>query len=237
MTAPTSSAPPQRHRIVSIMNLIVLLLSLGLIIWISYDTFELIDFLQSSSYMTFQLWVCFFFILDFFVELRYAPDKWGFVRRRIVFLILSVPYLNIINMCNLQLSHDALYFIRFIPLARGALAMSIVMGYLSSNAITSLFMSYLVIMVFVGYFCSLIFYQREFGVNPQVTSYWSSLWWSAMNMTTVGCNIEPVTVAGKITAVILPVVGMVIFPLFTVYLTNYVTTTVNRARKADADRK
>ena len=163
--------------------------------------------------------------------MRYAEDKWRFVRRRIVFLLLSIPYLNIINLMDITLSHDAIYFVRFIPLARGALALSIVISYLSSNAVTSLFMSYLSIMILVGYFCSLIFYQREAGVNPEVNSYWTALWWSAMNMSTVGCNISPVTVSGKIVAVILPVSGMVIFPLFTVYLTDYVTRSVKKSKE------
>ena len=44
-----------------------------------------------------------------------------------------------------------------------------------------------------------------------------------MNMSTVGCDISPVTVAGKIVAVILPIAGMIVFPLFTVYLTNFLT--------------
>ena len=53
-----------------------------------------------------------------------------------------------------------------------------------------------------------------------------------MNMTTVGCDISPVTIAGKIVAVVLPMFGMIIFPLFTVYLTDYVTRTVRQARRA-----
>ena len=113
--------------------------------------------------------------------------------------------------------------------------MSIVLGYLSSNPVSSLFLSYLSIIVLVTYFCSLIFYQRENGVNPEVGTYWTALWWSAMNMTTVGCNISPVTVAGKIIAVILPMCGMIIFPLFTVYLTDYVTRLVKRGRKKDGE--
>ena len=44
-----------------------------------------------------------------------------------------------------------------------------------------------------------------------------------MNLVTVGSNITPVTVSGKVIGVILPITGMIIFPLFTVYLTNYVT--------------
>ena len=143
------------------------------------------------------------------------------------------PLLNIIGLLDIQMSDTALYFVRFIPLARGALAMSIVIGYLSSNAISSLFLSYIVIMVMVTYFCSLIFFQEEYGINPQVDTYWTALWWAAMNMTTVGCDVSPVTVAGKIVDVVLPVVGMVIFPLFTVYLTDYVTRQVRKGHSRD----
>ena len=95
-------------------------------------------------------------------------------------------------------------------------------------------MSYLSIMILLVYFCSLIFYQREAGVNPDVNSYWTALWWSAMNMSTVGCYINPVTVAGKIVAVVLPISGMIIFPLFTVYLTDYVTRTIKKRSKDDS---
>lgn len=211
------------HDVMRLMNFCVLVLSVLLIVWISVDTFDKVNFLENSSYMQFQLWVCVFFILDFFVGLYYADNRWKFFRHRFVFMLLSIPYLNIIHHMQIQLGPDALYFVRFIPLARGALALSIVIGYVSSNAVSSLFSSYMVIMIFLVYFCSLIFFQREHGVNPDVNTYWTALWWSAMNMSTVGCSIQPVTIAGKIIAVVLPVAGMIIFPLFTVYLTNYVT--------------
>ena len=236
-TTASSQLPKKKHRnyLLGFMNFVVLVLSVLLIVWISIDTFKRVNFLENHAYMTFQFWVCIVSIIDFFVELGYAPDKWKFVRRRFVFLILSIPYLNIINQMDIKLSADALYFVRFIPLARGALALSIVISYLSSNAVTSLFMSYMAIMILVGYFCSLIFYQREAGVNPEVNSYWTALWWSAMNMSTVGCNISPVTVSGKIVAVVLPVAGMIIFPLFTVYLTDFVTRQVKKAKSGDYD--
>lgn len=207
----------------SIMNSVVLILSATLIVWISADTFRNVEFMQSSSYMRFQLWVCVFFIIDFFVELGFAKNKWRYVGHRFVFLLLSIPYLNLLSLTDISLSHEALYFLRFIPLARGALAMAIVIGYLSSNAVTSLMMSYIVIMIMVTYFCSLIFFQCEHGVNHEVHTYWTALWWTAMNITTVGSAIQPVTVAGHIIAVALPICGMIMFPLFTVYLTNYVS--------------
>ncbi|MDE7096755.1 MAG: potassium channel family protein [Muribaculaceae bacterium] len=226
---PAKSALPKSERyITTFMNIVVLVLSAALISWISYDTFKRIDFLSNHSYMTFQYWVCMVFILDFFIGLYYAKSKWSYLKRRFWFLLLSIPVLNIVNSLNITLSPDALYFARFIPLARGALALAIVVSYVSSNAVTSLFASYITIMLFIAYFCSLIFYQREAGVNPDVNSYWTALWWTMMNLSTVGCAISPVTVAGKIVAVILPISGMIIFPLFTVYLTDYVTRTFKK---------
>lgn len=230
---PTAPHHHNKHKywLLNFMNFIVLVLSVLLIVWISVDTFRNIPFLENSAYMTFQFWVCIVFIIDFFVQLWHAENKSKFFIHRISFLLLSIPYLNIIDALDIHLSHDAIYFVRFIPLARGALAISIVMGYLSTNAVTSLFMSYLVLILMITYFCSLIFYQRESGINPGITSYWSALWWSAMNITTVGCNITPMTPAGKIVGVVLPVCGMTIFPLFTVYLTNYVSGMVKAADK------
>ena len=152
MTATASSQIPGKHKpnyLIGFMNMIVLILSVLLIVWISLDTFKKVNFLENHAYMTFQLWVCIIFVLDFFVELRYSHNKWRFVRHRLVFLFLSIPYLNIISLMNIHLTPDALYFVRFIPLARGALALSIVISYLSSNAVTSLFMSYLSIRIFL----------------------------------------------------------------------------------------
>ena len=230
MISALSLPVPSNRWPLKFFNLSVLVLSILLIVWISIDTFKEIDFLQSRSYMTFQLWVCIFFIVDFFVSLLYSENRGRYFRRHLFFLLISIPYLNIIHSYNISLSHDALFFIRFIPLVRAALAMSIVVGYMSTNAVSSLCISYLTIVIFIVYYCSLIFFQRESPVNPQVTSYWTSLWWSACNMVTIGNPINPVTVAGKIVEVVLPICGMVVFPLFTVYITNYVTGIFNKGQ-------
>lgn len=224
-----SAAPTHSHgnsrwgrAVLLTMRTLVLVLSVLLIVYISIDTFNNINLLSNSRYMQFQFWVCIVFILDFFVEMYFAESRWRYFKRRVWFLLLSIPYLNIVTEMQLTLSPDALYFVRFIPLARGALALSIVFGYFSDNAMASFFNSYLVMLVMVVYFCSLIFYQCEHAVNPQVDSYLTALWWSAMNMVTVGCYINPMTATGRILAVVLPTAGIIVFPLFTVYISDYV---------------
>lgn len=72
------------------------------------------------------------------------------------------------------------------------------------------------------YFASLIFFVLEHKVNPMVTDYWSALWWAFMDVTTVGSNIYAVTPTGKILSVVLAALGMMMFPIFTVYVTSLV---------------
>lgn len=205
-----------------VLYILVLGLSLGLIVYISIDTFTGVNFLENKNYMTFQLWVCIVFMIDFFVELFLAEDKLKYVRHRWFFLLLSIPYLNIINLWHVEFSAEALYFIRFIPLARGALALAIVIGYMTDNALSSLLLSYISITLSVIYFGSLIFFELEAPVNNMVPNYGAALWWAFMDATTIGSNIYPVTIVGKILAVILAGMGMMMFPLFTVYITNWV---------------
>lgn len=215
-------SPRDKKRIKTALYIIVLLLSLGLIVYISIDTFSGINFLEDKHYMKFQFWVCIVFMADFFIELFMADDKANYVRHRWFFFLLSIPYLNIINLWHIDFGHETLYFLRFIPLARGALALSIVIGYMTHNKVSSLFLSYTVITLSVIYFSSLIFYELESPVNNMVPNYGASLWWAFMDATTIGSNIYPMTVVGKILGVVLAGMGMMMFPLFTVYITNWV---------------
>lgn len=212
----------------------VLALSFALIIYLSVDALSGVDFLSDSAYMSFQLIVCLFFIADFFIELYMSAHRWRYTCRRILFLLLSIPYLNILIHFPIALSADMVYFARIIPLARGALALAIVVGYVSRNRITNIFASYSVILIAIVYFGSLIFYERELGVNPQVTSYIQALWWACSDATTTGCSIQPVTPAGKISGAVLAVMGMVMFPLFTVFLTSAIRQRMNKKTQSPA---
>lgn len=204
------------------MRSTVFILSALLIAFISYDTFTGRDFLHNATYMRFQLWVCVFFIFDFFYELAFAADRRAYLRRRWLYLLLSVPYLNIVALSHMPLNPSELYWLRFIPLGRATMALAIVVGYISRNRITSLLASYILILIAFVYFGSIIFFNAERGVNPAVNGYWSSLWWACMDATTIGCDIQPVTVAGKIVSAVLACMGVLVFPLFTVYVTSLV---------------
>lgn len=207
------------------MRLAVFALSALLIVFISVDTFTQRDFLQNVLYMKFQFWVCIFFILDFIVELIFAPNKGEYLRHRWWFLLLSIPYLNVITHWHITVSSAELYWVRFIPLGRATMAMAIVVGYVSKNRVSSLLASYILILLAFIYFGSIIFYNAEIGHNPTVHTYWNALWWAGMDATTIGCSIQPVTVVGKVVSAVLACMGVLMFPLFTVYITSLVQRT------------
>lgn len=214
-------SPEVRSVVINSLHALILILSVLLIVFISIDTFRHAEFLRNRAYMHFQFWVCIVFIADFFIEWPLAPSRGRYFRHRLLFLLLSIPWLNILNATDMHLTENELYWVRFIPLARGVLAMSIVVGYVSRNRITSVFASYTSVMLAFLYIGSLIFLYREHPVNPGVPDFGAALWWACMDATTTGCEIQPVTLAGKVVGMVLAGMGMVMFPLFTVYITNF----------------
>lgn len=213
--------PEPRTAVMWTVRVLVLVLSVMLIVFISYDTLEGYDFLENTEYMRFQFWVCVVFLIDYFVEFYYTANRRHYMMRHWIFLVVSIPYLNIINLLQIEVANQTLYLIRFVPLVRGAYAMAYVVAFFFSNKAVSLLSQYIVVMAAAVYFISLIFFQQENGINPQVTSFWDALYWACLDATTVGSDITPATPAGRVCAVVLSVLGVMMFPVFTVFITTF----------------
>lgn len=136
------------------------------------------------------------FLFDFLLEFS-SRKKRKILHQPFYFLLVSIPYLNIIDFYHITFSPEISYFLRFIPLLRGGYALAIVVGWLSGSKASGLFTSYITMLMATVYFASLIFFVLEHKVNPMVTDYWSALWWAFMDVTTVGSNIYAVTPTGK----------------------------------------
>ena len=213
----------RKKGILMILHIVILALSVLLIVLISLDTFNGINFYNQPKFEKWQFWICIVFLADFFIELFLSSRKWHYIATHFLFLIVSIPYQAIIYKFGWHLSEQLSYIIRYMPLVRGGYAMAIVVGWFTSNKVTGLFFSYIITLLSTVYFASLTFFLFEHGVNKAVTSYDDALWWSAMNVTTVGCNIVAVTPVGRVLTVLLAALGMMMFPIFTVYVTNIIT--------------
>lgn len=212
----------RRKWLYSMLHVVVLLLSIFLVITISIDTFHNVKFWKQSEFMRVQFWICIFFLADFFIEFFLAEKKWRYLVTHILFFIVSIPYLAIFAHFEWKFSPQVTYLIQYIPLVRGGYAMAIVVGWFSYNRATGLFFTYLFTLLATVFFASLVFFLFERNVNNLVVDYYSALWWASMDVTTVGSNIEAVTPVGRVLSVVLAALGMMMFPIFTVYITNII---------------
>lgn len=204
------------------LHVLILLLSLFLVISISIDTFKGISFYTKSVYMEVQLWICILFLFDFVLEFALSKDKMHYFATHFIFLLVAIPYQNIISYMGWTFSPETTYMIRFIPLVRGGYALAIVVGWLTYNRASGLFVSYLTMLLATVYFASLMFYVVENKVNPNVSDYGDSIWWAFMDVTTIGSNVIAVTPLGRVLSVVLAALGMMMFPIFTVYITSII---------------
>lgn len=210
------------QRLLTLMHWLVLIAAGGLIAWITRDTLRGVQFLDSPDYRKFQLGVCLLFQLDILVEFIVAPRKLRYLGRNILFILVSIPYMNILDITGVHIAQEALYALSFVPMVRAAFVFAIITGALTSSRALSTFYVYLIWVCASLFFAALMFYEGEHYINSDVDNFWISLWWACMSMTTAGCYITPISTTGNILEIFLAAEGMMLIPVFTVYITRAV---------------
>lgn len=215
---------PLQHGILVATHLAVIILSALLITLITLDTLNNVSFLSSPTYLEVQFWCCLVFLLDVAVEMWLSKRKWHYVVSHLLFIFISIPYLNILSHYHVEVTPHVAYLLKFIPMIRAAYVFAIVTAATTSTKLVNTMLSAYMMVLIVGvYFCSLTFFVAEKPVNPGVTDYWSALFWSIMSLTTAGCGIHAMTLTGRVLGVVLSATGLIFFPIFTVFLTNKMT--------------
>lgn len=201
------------------LGVVKLIAGLVLLVALSWEIIAGDHVHVSRTYLAIQFVVCLVFLCDFFVRWAAAERPGRFFWRNLPFLLLSVPYLNILAWSGVGMTHDWGVLVGLIPLLRAFLAMVIIVRWLvSENRMRRLFFAYIFTVVIFTYISGLVFYDYEVLVNPKLHGFGNALWWAWMNVTTVGAEIFPVTAVGKVFCVLLPSLGMMFFPIFTTYV-------------------
>lgn len=201
---------------VAIFAGIVILVSLSMDI-IHRGTYQL-----SPGVAELQLIVCLVFVLDFVVRTSADGNPHRYFWRNIVVLLVSLPWLNLLTWGGVELHKGVYVMLKCLPLVRALLGVYSTIRLLTPSRVSAIMWSYIALIVMFTYLSALVFYSYEMGINPHLDGFGEALWWSGLNVTTVGANIFAVTPMGKILTVILPAMGMILFPLLTVYVTHIV---------------
>lgn len=214
-----------RRTVLTALHMVVLAVAVLLILIITRDIFENVSFLVDPQYLKMQLWICVIFMLDIVIDCVFGDHNWRVIAMNIVFFFLCIPFVNVIDYFDIHVTGEMLFILRLLPMLRAAYIIVQVTGTINSDKVSSLFRAYITLFIVIVYFSSLMFYVEEHSVNSGVDTYWSALWWTIMTLTTAGCYITEVTTVGKILSVVLSAGGLILFPVFTVYVANAVSGT------------
>lgn len=214
------SQPPTSRTATTLVGIATLIAAITLPIALSYEILHGNRTHFSPWYLNLQLGICAIFLLDFAVRIAATEHKWRFLRHNILFLLLSVPYLNITAWIGLLPPREWSLALTTIPILRTLLALYLLVRWIIRDGIRQLFTAYALTLLLFTFISALIFYDFEFGINSGLSDFGDAIWWAFMNMTTVGSTITPITAIGKSLAVLLPLFGMLMLPLFTVYISN-----------------
>lgn len=216
--------------IVNVLRVLSLLSAMVLVLSASLDAFTLHGFELSVRGRMIQLGVCTLLTASLVAE--YVSAK-GHRRRYLLthwpFLFICLPVGYILMRMDIALPPHWDFVLYLLPATRGVFVLADILLDMETSMADSLFFAYLALMVTIVYVCSLMFFLAEEGVNPNVDSYGAAFYWAMMAMTTVGSNIAETTDIGQALAVVLSATGIVLFPVFTVYISSAVSSTKNQS--------
>ncbi|PKL66298.1 MAG: ion transporter [Methanobacteriales archaeon HGW-Methanobacteriales-1] len=188
--------------IIEIMFLV--LLSIGFAVGIKPDSIY--------SFGIWDLIICIIILFDFvfFRIIGNTVNKSEFIRENWVYIIASIPLFfisfNIFHLLDYKIIIGLIGILRLYALLKVLkITTQNVRKYPQKTKLDYATFVLLLVLI-IG---SLLFFLVERGVNPEVTSYESAIWYSLVSMTTTGYgDIVPITLIGQIIGVIMIFSGM-----------------------------
>lgn len=205
----------------NVFDLLALLAGLMLVAALTIEVVWGDNLAFTDEYMSVQFAVCMVFIADFFVQVFSSPHRWRYFFTHLWFLAISIPYVNILHWFDVHPSRAWEVVINILPMLRVFMALYVAELWFADNGIKRLLAAYIFTLVAITYISALVFYDCEVHANTALHGFGNALWWAGMGVTTVGAAIFPVTPVGKALAVLLPLMGMLLLPIFTVYITDW----------------
>ena len=209
------------YAIANIFNTISLAASVVLLVGVSFEVTGGEKSGFSEWYRALQLVVCSIFFMTAVFRLMIAQYRQRHWLRDLVFAVASIPYMDILEWSGANVEYSSVRLLAFAPVLISIMATVVILEWLVKGKKRRLMAAYVLTVTMFTYITALLFYDAEMGINSHLKTFGDALWWAWMNVTTVGAEIFPVTTVGKIVCVLLPVVGMMFFPIFTVYVSDY----------------
>lgn len=157
------------------------------------------------------------FIAEFVVRIAAAHDRRQYLAGHWIDVLALAPPIRAARVLRL------LRLLRLVrTFAAGYRAAMHLNGLARHRGFAWLVVAWLAVMVI----CSFALYAAEHGINHAIESPFDALWWGIVTISTVGYgDVYPVTVEGKLAAMVLMVLGIGLFSAITATVTSYLLTT------------
>lgn len=160
--------------------------------------------------------ICIFFLLEFILRFRKAPDKMRFMRWGWIDLVSSIPTLEYFRLGR------AVRLVRLLRILRAFRSTRHLAGYIFRHRARGAFTTVSLIALLMLIFSSLAILQVEVSPQSNIKTAEDALWWAYVTMTTVGYGDKyPVTTEGRLIAAALMTTGVGLFGTFTGFLASW----------------
>ncbi|MEQ1852148.1 MAG: ion transporter [Chthoniobacteraceae bacterium] len=154
--------------------------------------------------------VCVFFLADFGVRFRRAPSKLAFMKWGWIDLIASIPAYDFLRWGRI------LRLVRLVRILRAFRSDRHLLTFLYRNRAEGLIGTAVLAVIVLLIFSCIAVLVLEDSTDSNIKTPFDAVWWAVSTITTVGYGDKfPVTIEGKIVAIILMVTGVGFFGVLT----------------------
>lgn len=199
-------------------NLIMMVLSIMSILLIILDLLSIVS-IAEQPYFSIDLFFVIIFAIDYVYHLGVARDKKEFATHHVFDLLSIIPFHSLFRIFRLSRIFRILRFTQIIRFSRFTRLFSLKVR--SQREIKSLLHTNGLIYVLYISVLLILFSSTVFSVSENI-SFSESLWWAIVTATTVGHgDISPVTLSGRLAAMLLMFLGLALIGVLTSSLTTY----------------
>lgn len=229
---PTAAGAAQTNRrlrfstlsdvILGLSHLCALAAGVVLLVMASIDTFDRLSLAATPRLLRVQWIICLVLLADLIIETILRCRSWRQALTAVLFVPVCLPWVNILLYEGIRPDDVWQFVLGLAPVVRVMAVLTSEMRLFHISAAPSMLSAYLLIAGTLLYVSTMMFYVAEAPVNDMVHTYRSAVYWGAMAFTTTGSNIPEVTVTGKVLAGVLAATGLILLPVFTIYIANAV---------------
>ncbi|MEO6006014.1 MAG: potassium channel family protein [Opitutus sp.] len=196
------------------LELLVLILSLYSLGALVVDLLVKLD--PETSVMLRQIddAICGIFLLEFLIHFYLAPSKTKFMRMGWIDLVSSIPEISWLRWGRV---------FRVVRIVRALRSVSAVYQHFSAERAKGTFVMVGLMSIVAVLLATIAVYELEHGQpTANIHTAGDALWWAFATITTIGYGDHyPMTMPGRIVAVILVVFGLSFFGTFTAYVASF----------------